>query len=112
MEAPRPGPRTRTPPHGTPNRSTGPHTATALNAPAHTIHPHAPPHSPSRTKPRAGRPTPHAFGLNVFVKVRQVSLRSSPLHFAALAVYISAYPCRESTTNPRSIDRFFVPLST
>ncbi len=111
MEAPRPGPRTRTPPYGTPNRSTGPHTATALNTPAHTIHPHAPTHTVT-DEAASGGPAPHAFGLNVFVKVRQVSLRSSPLHFAALAVYISAYPCRESTTNPRSIDRFFVPLST
>lgn len=54
---------------------------------------------------------PQDFGWNVFVKVRHVSLRRSLLHSDALAVYISAYPCCEFTTNPRSIDRYFVPPS-
>lgn len=51
------------------------------------------------------------FGWNVSVNVRHVSLRSSLSQSEALAVYISAYPCCEFTTNPRSIDRYFVPLS-
>lgn len=51
------------------------------------------------------------LGWNVFVNTRHVPLRSSPPHSDALAMYISPYPCREFTTNPRSTDRYFVPLS-
>lgn len=74
-------------------------------------HRRIPPHAP--TVAYAPRPSAaYDLGLNVVVNVRQVSLRKSPLHSDALAVYINAYPCRGFTTNPRSIDRYFVPLST
>lgn len=51
------------------------------------------------------------FGWNVSVSVRHVVLRCSPSQSAALAVYINAYPTRPSTTNPRSMVRYFVPPS-
>src|SRR5690606_34742708 len=51
------------------------------------------------------------FGWNVSVSVRHVVLRCSPSQSAALAVYISAYPTRPSTTNPRSMVRYLVPPS-
>lgn len=54
----------------------------------------------------------HDLGSNVFANVCQVSLRSSLPQLTAFAVYISAYPRSSSTTKPRSIVRYFVPLST
>lgn len=54
----------------------------------------------------------HDFGSKVRASVCHESLRSSVPQFAAFAVYIKAYPRWPFTTNPRSIVRYFVPLST
>ena len=55
---------------------------------------------------------PQDFGSNDFVSVCHVFLRSSVSHFEPFAVYMSPYPRPSLTTNPRSIDRYCVPLST